>query len=169
MKYYCKFVAAFICLLFSLGLSAQQRSIDVLVDKYKKNPKEGMEIFELSDKTKKETLDIADKYGSAFPFVFGEGGKGYEKIVDQRAISCTGSSAKKFYDEVIAFFDTQKGYTSSRTRIDKIRGKGYTLVSKDKNGNTIKETNTILFFLSDKEDSDSADSAVIMTIVTRED
>ena len=50
-----------------------------------------MEIFELSGGTK-------------------------EEMVDTKYISCDGKEAQDFYNEVIAFFDKQEGYTTSRSR-----------------------------------------------------
>lgn len=145
-----------------------QRSIDELIIKYKDSPKAGMEMFILSDETKNEMVEVLTKYGSLFPSAFSP--NDYKKIVDHKVISCIGTNAQEFYDEVIAFFDKQEGYTTSRSRFGSMRSKGYTLITKDKvMGKTIRETNSIMLKYPEEGESESNYNAAVMTIITEEE
>ena len=144
-----------------------QRPIDQLVAKYRQNPKTGMEIFELTNKTKDEAIDVLTKYHSLAPPTLTA--DFYKKIVDHKYISCIGKEASDFYDEVTAFFDKQEGYTSSRSRFGAMRSKGYTLITKDKvTGKTIKETNTVMLNPPEEGEPEYSYTAGIMTIITEE-
>lgn len=115
---------------------------------------------------KDEMVTVLNQYGAYAPATLSA--NYYENLVDYKVISCIGPDAENFYNEAIAYFDTQEGYTNSRSRMGNMRGKGYTLISKDKNGNTTKETNSIMLVAPDENDPDMYYRAVVMTIVTRE-
>ncbi|MDR2918174.1 MAG: hypothetical protein LBV72_02260 [Tannerella sp.] len=151
--------------LLSFTLFAQ-RPIDDLVAKYQAHPKTGMEIFVMTEETKDEMVTIMSRFDASPSLLSADY---YRNLMDYKVIGCTGTEAKMLYDEVVDFFDTKDGYTTSRSRIGNMRSKGYTLISKDKDGNTVKETNTVMFALPDENDTDQQPNAVVMTIVTKED
>lgn len=128
----------------------------------------GMETFSLSDETKNEMVDILTKYRSFFPSTLSP--NDYKKIVDHKAISCVGANAQDFYNEVIEFFDAKEGYTVSRSRYGDMRGKGYTLTTKNKvTGKLIKETNSVMLIPPKEGEPEHNYSAAIMTLITEEE
>lgn len=159
-----------LCLLF-VSLSSvlfAQRPIDELMVKYKAKPKMGMKIQELTEDAKDQTIEAFEKYRAFAPS--GLYADYYKNLLDVKIISCEGASAQNFYNEVIAFFDTQKGYTSSRSRMGGVRSKGYTIIYKDAvTGKKVKETNTALLNLPEEGKPESSATAAIMTIVTNEE
>ena len=166
-SYYQILTAAF--LLLSPALFAQ-RPIDELFNKYKKSPKAGMEFFELTEETKKLAVDNIPQVAPYIAYTTSASIKeGYQNIIDMKSVACTGKDAQVFYDEAIAFFDAQEGYTVNRTRLNGIRGKGYTRTTKDKNtGKTVKETNSVILHPPEEGESDGSYNACVMTIVTEE-
>ena len=144
-----------------------QRSIDELLKKYGENPKKGMEMFSASSKEKDEIVAAFDKFKSYNTTPLSA--DFYRNLLDYKAISCIGPDAEAFYDELIAFFDKKEGYTTSRSRMDGMKSKGYTLITKRNDGKTVKETNTIMYVLSEEKDSKGVPQTAIITIVTLEE
>lgn len=143
-----------------------QRPIDDLVAKYQAHPKTGMEIFVMTEETRDEMVTIMSRFNASPSLLSADY---YRNLMDYKVIGCVGVDAKVFYDEVIDFFDPKDGYTTSRSRIGSMRSKGYTLISKDKDGNMVKETNTVMFLPPDENEPNQQPNAVVMTIVTKED
>lgn len=85
------------------------------------------------------------------------------KMLNNKAILCTGPDSQEFYNNAIELFDKQKDYTKSKTSFDGVEGKEYALVSK---GN--KEVSYVMLFSPNEEDPDAFYRAVIITVITKE-